>query len=145
MSGGSGNPIPGLAQMLSQANQPPPSQPEGTVNPLGMLQAYRANPFSLQTDVGRPAQFLPPALGNFDYGAQWRAQNAPPPSRPAAPIGGSGASALYGGFGGYGEGPGLGATDGQDGAAAAAADAATADANTAADGPAGGGAGSGGK
>lgn len=46
---------------------------------LALLQAYRANPFSLPTDMSRPAQFLPPALGSFDYGAQWNAQNRPPP------------------------------------------------------------------
>jgi hypothetical protein len=79
MSGNGGNPIPDIAQMFHRGNQgyQPPQQSEGP-NPLGMLQQYRSNPFSLQTDMSRPAQFLPPELGNFDYGAQWRAQNAQP-------------------------------------------------------------------
>ena len=67
MSGGA---INGMAQ-------PQQAQPmSGGLDSLSMLQAYRANPFSLATDMSRPAQFLPPALGNFDYSAQAAQQKA---------------------------------------------------------------------
>jgi hypothetical protein len=58
---------------------------------LGLLQAYRANPFSLQADMGRPAQLLPPGLGQFNYSPMFNQSQgmyggpaqAPAPEMPA--------------------------------------------------------------
>jgi hypothetical protein len=38
------------------------------LGPLGLLQAYRQNQFSLDADMSRPEQLLPPGLGQFNYG-----------------------------------------------------------------------------
>lgn len=96
----------------------------GGLQPLAMLQAYRAgmpmnqlqaiNPYT-----ARPTQYLPQALPSFDYGAQYRAQNAPaaPPVFTTQPM-------IAGGGGGPGGGDGSAASassdGGQDGSSAAA-------------------------
>lgn len=55
----------------------------GGLEPLALLQAYRSGQsLPLLTDLGRPAQFLPPSLPAFDYASQWIAQNRPT----AAPV-----------------------------------------------------------
>jgi hypothetical protein len=106
MSGSSGptSAIQGLASAVKgyqSGLSQPPQQSQDSINPLGLLQQYRSNPFSLQTDMSRPAQFLPPELGNIDYGAQWRAQNpSPSMARP-----GMGQPGMW-------EGPGNSASDG---------------------------------
>lgn len=47
----------------------------GGLEPMALLQAYRSGqPLPLLTDLGRPAQFLPPALPNFDYSNPYVAQ-----------------------------------------------------------------------
>jgi hypothetical protein len=107
--------VQGYQSSLSQ--QPAPQQQADSINPLGLYQSYKANPFSLQTDMSRPAQFLPPELSNFDYGAQWRAQNVPKARTPG----------MTGQSGGW-EGPGNSASDGVDAAGLGNADAMGADA-----------------
>ena len=55
----------------------------GGLEPMALLQAYRSGqPLPLLTDLGRPAQFLPPALPTFDYNAQFMASR-PAPAAPA--------------------------------------------------------------
>lgn len=55
----------------------------GGLEPMALLRAYRSGQaLPLLTDIGRPAQFLPPALPAFDYNAQWIAQRP----APAAPV-----------------------------------------------------------
>ena len=105
-----------------------------TLEPMQMLQAYRAGQ-PVTNHVWQPAQqFLPQALPTY----------TPPPAIVQAPrtwgLGGNpgnGNGAFYGN-----PGPGVGATDGQDGAAAAAEDAAVSDAVSAATATGDGGGGS---
>lgn len=97
----------------------------GGLQPLAMLQAYRAGlPMNQLQAINpytpRPTQFLPQALPNFDYAAQFRAQQdamnaakaAPPQLSPIAVSGGPG-----GGDGSVGS---VSSDGGQDGSSAAA-------------------------
>jgi hypothetical protein len=90
-----------------------------SLGPLGMLQAYRAQPFSLYTDMSRPAQFLPQGLPAFDYSTQYRAlqqqlanANTPPSGRGVSEWSSAGPGSGDAAAGGVGDG----------GAAAAAGD-----------------------
>lgn len=101
----------------------------GGLQQMGMLNAFRNGQFdqSMNPYTPRPQQFLPTPVPQYDYiGEQNRArqaqQAAPPPPNPLAPFAFINHSDM-----GY-PGPGLGATDGQDGAANAVVDAAVADA-----------------
>ncbi len=78
-----------------------------SLGPLGMLQAYRANPFSLYTDMSRPAQFLPQGLPSFDYSTQYRQLQ-----QQLADAGASGKPAIYADLSSAGPGSGAAASGG---------------------------------
>jgi hypothetical protein len=89
---------------------------QSTLEPMQMLAQYRAG-MPVVNHVFRPAQqFLPQGLSNFDYGAQYRAQQAalkPPAPAPLAPV------MFAGGPGGDGSPGGVGTDGGADGSGGA--------------------------
>jgi hypothetical protein len=90
---------------------------QSTLEPMQMLAQYRAG-MPVVNHVFRPAQqFLPQGLSNFDYGAQYRAQQAalkPPAPVPLTPV-----NMFAGGPGGDGSPGGVGTDGGADGSGGA--------------------------
>lgn len=88
-----------------------------SLGPLGLLQAYRAQPFSLNTDMSRPAQYLPQALPTFDYATQYQTLKQQLAASRAAQTGVPGADWTGGGEASVDDGGAPASTDAGGGAA----------------------------